>query len=218
MCIGTAEDATPFPNGVAGVEDERKILRSELRERRRRLGAGERMAAAEGLVRALDNLPEFLTDPRIAGYWAIDGELPLHHVVNALRARGQQFHLPCISGPRQLRFAAWRPGIALEPNRYGIPEPSGADVETVDGNALDVVLVPLLGFDRRGGRLGYGGGYYDATFSALRARTALASPVLVGIGYAAQELERIELSEWDVRLDFVATEVELIDCWQVEAS
>ncbi len=206
----------PYSEGVAGVDDERTILRSELRERRRRLGAGERMAAAEGLVRTLENLPEFLTDPRIAGYWAIDGELPLHHVVNALRARGQQFFLPCISAPRQLRFAAWRPGIALEPNRYGIPEPSGADVEIVDGGTLDVVLVPLLGFDRHGGRLGYGGGYYDATFAALRERSEVTSPVLVGIGYAAQELERFEPTDWDVRLDYVATERELIDCWSRE--
>ena len=72
--------------------------------------------------------------------------------------------------------------------------------------------MPLLGFDRAGGRLGYGGGYYDTTFAALRERSDTASPVLVGIGYAAQELERIVPAAWDVRLDYVATERELIDC------
>lgn len=214
MRIGTAEDATLFlSRGVDGVDDERKTLRSELRERRRRLDAGERMAAAAGVVRSLEQLPEFLTDTRVAGYWAIDGELPLHNVVGALRSRGQQFFLPCIAGPRLLRFALWRPGIGLEPNRYGIPEPVGADVEHVDAAGIEVVLVPLLGFDRHGGRLGYGGGYYDTTFAALRGREAMASPVLVGVGYAVQELERLEPADWDVRLDYVATERELIDCW-----
>ena len=194
------------------MDDERKSLRSELRERRRRLGAGERLSAAAAVVHSLEQLPEFMTDPRVAGYWAIDGELPLHNVVTALRARGQDFYLPCLAGPRMLRFAPWRPGIHLEPNRYGIPEPAGADVATVEGARLDVVLVPLLGFDRRGSRLGYGGGYYDATFAALRERADVASPVLVGIAYAAQELDRIIPAEWDVRLDYVATERELIDC------
>jgi len=194
------------------LDDERKILRRELRERRRRLGAGDRLAAAAGVVQSLEQLPEFLTDPKVAGYWAIDGELPLHNVVTALRARGQTYFLPCLAGPRLLRFAAWRPGIHLEANRYGIPEPAGADLETIDGARLDVVLVPLLGFDRAGGRLGYGGGYYDTTFAALRERSDTASPVLVGIGYAAQELECIVPAAWDVRLDYVATERELVDC------
>ncbi len=200
------------------LDDERKTLRSELRERRRQLGAADRLAAAAAVVQSLERLPEFLTDPRVGGYWAIDGELPLHNVVAALRTRGQQYFLPCLAGPRLLRFAAWRPGIHLEANRYGIPEPAGADVGTIDGARLDVVLVPLLGFDRRGWRLGYGGGYYDTTFAALRERSAVASPVLVGIGYAAQELERITPAAWDVRLDYVATEAELIDCWQVDVS
>lgn len=198
------------------MDDERKTLRSELRERRRRLDAGERMAAAAGVLRSLEQLPEFLTDTRVAGYWAIDGELPLHNVVTSLRSRDQQFFLPCITGPRQLRFALWRPGIHLEPNRYGIPEPAGADVVHADAGDIDVVLVPLLGFDRHGGRLGYGGGYYDATFAGLRGRTAMTTPVLVGIGYAAQELERIEPAAWDLRLDYVATERGLIDCWPAQ--
>jgi 5-formyltetrahydrofolate cyclo-ligase len=196
------------------LDDERNTLRSALRARRRQLTAAERIEAAAGVARSLEQLPEFLTDARIAGYWAIDGELPLHSTVASLRSRHQQFHLPCITGTRQLRFAPWRPGIALEPNRYGIPEPAGVDDEQIDAAELDVVLLPMLGFDRRGSRLGYGGGYYDSTLAFLRERDNVARPVLVGVAYAVQQLDSIERAEWDVPLDYVATEVELIDCWQ----
>ena len=196
------------------LDDDRKILRSTLRARRRQLTAAQRIAAASGVARALEQLPEFLTDARVAGYWAIDGELPLHSVVASLRSRGQQFLLPCLAGTRLLRFAAWRPGIALESNRYGIPEPVAAADELLDAAALDIVLLPMLGFDRRGYRIGYGGGYYDTSLEFLRERREVAKPVLVGIAYAAQQLDVVAPAPWDVRLDYVATENELIDCWQ----
>lgn len=196
------------------LDDERKALRTELRARRRERTAVERITAASGVAHSLTQLPEFLTDVHVAGYWAIDGELPLHSVVASLRGRGQQFFLPRISGARLLRFAQWLPGIALESNRYGIPEPVCGEDELRDAKALDIVLLPLLGFDRGGHRIGYGGGYYDATLEFLRGRAEVAQPVLVGIGYDTQCLDVIVPAQWDVRLDYIATESELIDCWQ----
>ena len=199
------------------VEDKRKILRAELRARRKALAASERITAASGVAATLEQLAEFLVDPRIAGYWAIDGELPLHVVVANLSRRGQQYCLPRITGPRQLSFVEWRSGADLEANRYGIPEPVCTREDLISPAALDVVLLPLLGFDRRGQRLGYGGGYYDASFDFLRQRSEVTRPVLVGIGYAAQQVDSIEATDWDVRLDYVATETELIDCWAESA-
>jgi 5-formyltetrahydrofolate cyclo-ligase len=196
------------------ADDERKSLRGELRARRQALSAAERIAAANGVANSLEQLAEFIVDTRIAGYWAIDGELPLHVVVANLMRRGQQYCLPCVVGPRELRFAPWRSGVVLESNRYGIPEPVCSEAELLAPQALDVVLLPMLGFDRRGHRLGYGGGYYDASLAFLRDRTEVATPLLVGIAYSAQQLDAIEPAEWDVRLDYIATENELIDCWQ----
>ncbi|MEZ5462858.1 5-formyltetrahydrofolate cyclo-ligase [Dokdonella sp.] len=195
------------------VNDERKMLRASLRTRRKALTATERIAAAEGVANTLGQLPDFLVDSRIAGYWAIDGELPLHAVVGQLAQRGQQYCLPRISGPRQLSFVPWRAGEELESNRYGIPEPVCTEDDLIAPQAVDIVLLPLLGFDRHGYRIGYGGGYYDASFSFLRERTEALSPLLVGIAYAAQELEAIKAEQWDVKLDYIATEKELIDCW-----
>ena len=195
------------------LDDQRMTLRAELRARRKALGASERIAAANGLATTLDQLADFLVDQRIAGYWAIDGELPLHIVVANLSRRGQRYCLPRITGQRQLSFVEWRSGADLEANRYGIPEPVCTEDDLLPAQAVDIVLLPLLGFDRRGHRIGYGGGYYDASFAFLHERSEAASPLLVGVGYAAQQVDAIQPAAWDVRLDYVATENELIDCW-----
>ena len=189
----------------------RTELRATLRARRQSLLPAERIAAAQALPAMLERIPEFLTDRRVAGYWAVAGELPLLALVAGLRERGQTWHLPVLDPDRTLRFAPWQPGNAIELNKYGIPEPRDGRIDALRANELDVVLVPLLGFDRSGHRLGFGGGWYDRSFAFLHGRPGIGRPLLVGVGYAMQEVERIPLEPWDVRLDYVATERELID-------
>lgn len=190
---------------------QRRELRQRLAEQRRTLTPPVRIAAAQGLRRSLEQLPEYLTDARVAGYWASHGELPLNLVIPPLAARGQQFLLPVIGKGKQLRFAPWQSGEEVQPNRYGIPEPLAQD-ELLEPFQLDLVFVPLLGFDRRGNRLGHGGGYYDRSFAFLNDQVRPTEPLLVGIAYAFQELPQVDEEAWDVPLDFVATERELIDC------
>lgn len=190
---------------------QRRELRQSLADRRRALTPPERIAAAQGLRRSLDQLPEYLTDHRVAGYWATQGELPLNLVIPPLFNRGQQLLLPVVGKGRRLSFAPWKSGDDVQPNRYGIPEPVAAG-ELLEPGQLDLVLVPLLGFDRRGHRLGYGGGYYDRSFAFLKGQRRPTEPLLVGIGYAFQELPGLEPADWDIALDFIATDRELIDC------
>lgn len=190
-------------------------LRTTLRERRAAIGAAERIAAATSLVEQLEQVPEFITDTNVAGYWSIGGELPLLAIMGGLRARGQVYHLPVIDEHKRLKFALWWPGMEIATNRLGIPEPVATDASLAP-DAIDVVLVPLLGFDRSGHRLGFGGGYYDRSFAFLRDLERPTKPLLVGIGYASQEVPHIEPEDWDVRLDYIATERELIDCTPAE--
>lgn len=190
----------------------RDELRSRLRRQRERLRPAERVAAANGVAAVLEQLPEFLVDPLVAGYWAVGGELPLHAALVSLMSRGQTYHLPVLRPGRRLAFAPWRNGVELGANRYGIPEPACADADLVAPAALDLVLVPLLGFDRSGRRLGTGGGYYDRSFAFLKGGARPAQPVLVGIGYSFQETDGLAAQDWDIQMDFVATERELIDC------
>ncbi len=190
---------------------QRHELRQRLADQRRALPPTKRIAAAQGLRRSLEQLPEYLTDARVAGYWAIRGELPLNLVIPPLAIRGQHFLLPLVENGKRLRFAPWKSGDPVQANRYGIPEPV-APAEWLEPFQLDLVLVPLLGFDRRGNRLGYGGGYYDRSFAFLNEQVRPTEPLLVGIAYAFQELPEVDEQDWDVPLDFVATERELIDC------
>ncbi len=196
---------------VVDAVAQRREFRQQLAARRRTLPAAARLAAAQGLRRVLEQLPEYFTDGHVAGYWAVDGELPLNLAIPPLATRGQQFLLPMLQPGRQLAFAPWQTGEPVEPNRYGIPEPA-APTAPLGPAEIDLVLVPLLGFDRSGNRLGYGGGYYDRSFAFLHSRHRPTEPLLVGVAYAFQELPHIEPEAWDVPLDFVATEQELIDC------
>lgn len=194
------------------IADIRSKLRADMAARRAALGAPARIAAAEGVMRSLEQLPEFMVDPNIAGYWAVRGEVPLNLAVARLTSRGQHYFLPVLdeSAPRTLRFVEFLAGSALEPNRFGIPEPRDGDA--LPARDMDVVLLPLLAFNARGHRLGTGGGWYDATFSFLREQARPARPLLVGIGYAFQQVDALPAEDWDVPLDYVATEHALIDC------
>ena len=190
---------------------QRREVRQQMVDQRRALPAAARIAAAQGLRRSLEQLPEYFTDARVAGYWASHGELPLNLVISPLAGRGQSFLLPLVGKDKRLHFAAWKLGDPVQANRYGIPEPV-EPTELLEPMQLNLVFVPLLGFDRRGNRLGYGGGYYDRSFAFLTERMRPTEPLLVGIAYAFQELPEVDQQDWDIPLDFIATELELIDC------
>ncbi len=190
--------------------DTRDQQRRDLRARRRALGAPERMAAALALPQRLRVLPALSQPGYVAGYWAMDGELSLHALL-----MGQPpfvYCLPCLREDGSLGFAPWRTGDPLRSNRYGIPEPDLERTSQLEPEQMHCVLLPLVGFDRRGGRLGAGGGYYDRSFAFLNTRPRPPAPQLVGIAYGFQQLEDFAPEPWDVALDYVATERELIDC------
>jgi 5-formyltetrahydrofolate cyclo-ligase len=198
-------------------DPERDGLRKRLRALRTNLPPRERASAAAALAESLERLPEFLVDARIAGYWAVRGEMPLPAAFASLRSRGQTYCLPLLTQSDTLQFAPWMPGAALRNNRFGIPEPDVPPAAQIAAADVDVVLVPLVGFDRRGNRLGSGGGWYDRSFAFLRDTPRPARPILVGIGYHFQEVEELVPESWDVRMDFIATDRELIDCTEPSA-
>ena len=209
----TLKEALPRRGLIVDAIATRREMRRRLKERRRALTPMERMNAAQGLRASLERLPEFLTDERIAGYWACDGELPLNLAIAPRAAQGQRLLLPLLADDGLLQFAPWQAGEPLYPNRFGIPEPE-SPTERYAPFQLDVVLLPLLGFERHGHRLGHGGGWYDRSFAFLKQQPRPTSPLLIGVGYSFQEVETLIPEEWDVELDYIATEGELIDCRQ----
>jgi 5-formyltetrahydrofolate cyclo-ligase len=200
------------------MSDSRDLLRARMSVRRNALDAKQRIAAAAGVLHSLENLPEFLTDANVAGYWAVRGELPLNLAVASLARREQHYFLPVLGATRQLYFAEYSTGTPVTHNRFGIPEPATPANQRLTPQDMDVILLPSLAFDRRGHRLGTGGGWYDTSLAFLRAALRPTTPLLVGIGYAFQETESIPAEPWDVDLDYVATDSELIACGPVDAT
>jgi len=187
----------------------KKQLRTALRAQRLALPPAERMSAAEAVSSHVRHHASFAGPGYVAGYWAMAGEVPLHVLQMRLRA-DQVWCLPCIQADNSLRFAPWRLGDQLVSNRYGIPEPTLALESQLLPEAMTVILLPLLGFSRSGDRLGMGGGYYDRSLAFRQARPS--PPMLIGVGYAFQELPALQSEAWDVRLDAVVTEREFLLC------
>ena len=188
--------------------DPRREARRALRQRRRQASAAERMAAAESLSSRLLAHPRFPPEGYVAGYWAMDGEVPLH-ILQMRLGDGRIWCLPCVQPDGSLLFAPWRPGDALVSNQFGIPEPDLAPASLLSPREMAVVVLPLVGFTRGGQRLGTGGGFYDRSF-AFR-HDAPAPPWLVGAAYSFQQLDGLAAQPWDVPLDAIATESELIE-------
>jgi 5-formyltetrahydrofolate cyclo-ligase len=135
----------------------------------------------------------------VAGYLPIRTEIDPLPAMLALGGLGYRLCVPVIEGPgRPLRFRAWTPEAELAPGPYGVPVP--ADGDWLDPDAL---LVPLLAYDRRAFRLGYGGGFYDRTIHDLRGRAPVHA---FGFAYAGQRIEAVPHEPTDAPLDGVVTE------------
>ena len=186
---------------------DRPSLRKQLRAARRILPAAERIAAADALAANLLALPFVPLDGYVAGYWALDGEIALHAWQLRLPPTST-YCLPVLAGDERLRFAPWKPGAPLRSNRYGIPEPDVAPDALLMPEQMALVVVPLVGFDASGHRLGMGGGWYDRSFAFRRERSA--PPWLVGAGFSIQRVDVLQPEAWDVRLDAVCTERDVI--------
>lgn len=180
---------------------DRAALRTELRARRRAIPAPQRIAAADALADRLFALPFAPPAGYVAGYWALDGEIALHAWQTRL-PEGCIYCLPVLQ-PGALKFAPWRFGDALVTNRYGIPEPDVAASSLLDASDLALIVMPLVGFDARGHRLGMGGGWYDRTL-AFR-HDAPAPPWLVGAAFDEQQVDALDAAAWDVVTDAICT-------------
>lgn len=140
----------------------------------------------------------------LAGYWPFASEMDVRPALVALDRTGVLLTLPEVAAKdRPLRFRAWRPDEPLVEGAHGTFHPQ----MTAPLMRPDVVLVPLLAFDRRGYRLGWGGGYYDRTLALLR---KTGQCVAIGVAYAAQEVDEVPTDEYDQPVDWIITEQEAI--------
>ena len=188
----------------ASIEDAKAALRREALARRDALPRELRAAAAEAI--AARPFPAAIKPGAVvSGFMPMKSEINPIPLMRKLADAGATLALPVVAGKgKPLIMRAWSLGEPLAAGVWGIREPKPDAPEVFP----DILIVPLLAFDRRGHRIGYGAGYFDMTIAALRARKPI---VAAGIAFAAQEIAEVPTTPRDARLDLVLTEREVID-------
>jgi 5-formyltetrahydrofolate cyclo-ligase len=189
----------------------RKTLRKQLRAHRRAVTVKARKLLAEQLAHNVDAWLHLRPSWRIALYASLPEELDTTPLIELARQRGCRIYLPRIdrhSLGRKMQFVEM--STRQRSNRLGIAEPEGARI--IGARWLDVVFLPLVGFDSRGVRLGTGGGFYDRAFAFRRWRTVWHTPQLIGLAYSFQQVDYIAAASHDVLMDAVVTEKGVIRC------
>lgn len=180
------------------VEAAKALLRTHALEKRRALSSGYRDEAARDAAKHfLDNVP-LGSEQTVALYWPIRDELDVKPLITRLMDDFHAVCLPLVMGQgNPLEFRRWELGAPLFPAGLGTLEPA----PTAPLVEPDLIVMPLVGWDKRGTRLGYGGGYYDITLGRMSK-----PPQIVGYAFAAQEIDEIPREEHDIPLNMLVTE------------
>lgn len=187
---------------MSSAAERKDEQRQALIRARQRLDDADREAADMAIAEAVVDAVRESGVGRLAAFIAHLGEPDLMPAIERLSADGVTVCLPVVDG-RAMHFRRWQAGQPMTRNRFGIPEPVHGDRLAAD--ALDVVLVPLVGFARDGARLGMGAGFYDRAFG-YRLERPDDPPRLLGVAYAVQEVAALPVDDWDVPLDGIITE------------
>lgn len=186
----------------------RPQLRRLLRQRRRDLSPNEQRCAAENLYRQLAQHPCFRRARDIALYLPSDGEIDPRLLLEAAQRRGKRTYLPVLSAwPRtKMVFQRVDAHEKLAANRFRILEPRPQPARQRKPWTLSLILLPLVGFDERGGRLGMGGGFYDRSLAYLRMRKKWHMPTRLGLAHECQRVDELAMASWDVPLQATVTD------------
>ena len=209
--LSTCTQSQDFWHEVLSIVRKTSTLRTTLRQRRRSLSARQQHQAATDIGQHLDQLWQYKGARRIAYYLANDGEICPQPSITRLEKRGKQTYLPLLH-PLKTNRLYFSPHQKLNPlrrNRFGIGEPPLGKNPLAPIWTLDVILLPLVGFDRRGNRMGMGGGFYDRTLAPLDG-SPMKRPLLIGLAHHCQEVEQLQTQSWDIPLDIIATDQKLI--------
>ena len=182
----------------ATIEQAKAALRAAAHKKRAAFHPSLRNEAAAAAASHFFESVPLAAGEIVAGYWPIRDELDVRPVIARLMDAGQPVCLPVVQGDEQpLELRLWQEGAPLYEAGFGTLAPA----EDAPDAVPHVMLVPLLGFDGHGTRLGYGGGYYDRTLGSLAVR-----PRLIGFAFALQEVDHIPRDAHDVPLDVIVTE------------
>ena len=194
----SSPDAPPANADWEAIREWRKRTRAWLIERRTGISASDRTAWSDKIGRSLTEALASGAAPIIGFYWPFRGEYDPRELMAKLRDHGKRLALPVIVARGQpLVFREWEPGRLMTQGVWNVPMPDS-------GQAVmpDLLVVPFVGFDAQGYRLGYGGGFYDRTIAAMPVR-----PRTIGVGFGLGRLETIHPQVHDIALERIITEL-----------
>lgn len=185
---------------------QRASLRKQLRQARQTLSPQQQTLASEQLNQRLQKDPRIQQAQTLAYYLANDSEIDLSLFANWCQQQGKTLCLPVLHpfSKGHLLFLHHHPNTLLIPNCFGIPEPELSVLDVVPIAQIDVILLPLVGFDPQGNRLGMGGGFYDRTLAQWHQKRHPMT-ALIGVAHECQKVAELPIAPWDVPLDEVVT-------------
>lgn len=189
----------------------KSTIRSSIIAKRRALTYDEIHYASKEACSRLISTSLWQQSEHIAFYIAHDSEIDPTLLIDLAHSQNKICYLPALATNdlKHLVMVRYEPDDTLIKNRYGIPEPIQDEHKIVGPEKLELVLVPLVAFDKTGTRLGMGVGYYDRTFAFLNQPNHTRHPQLVGLAYDFQQLDHLEREAWDVGLDWIVTDEEI---------
>jgi len=197
------------PTPKSSITELRKQIRVQLRKARNALSQQQQQEASVKLYQQVIGELKNIND--VALYLANDGEVSPELLIKHLWQNNKNAHLPVMHSFRKgyLNFQKYEQGIRLPLNQYGICEPELDSRQTTPLAQIDVILMPLVGFDAKGNRLGMGGGYYDRTLNMIH--TMENPPQLIGLAHDCQQVEQLPIEGWDIPLDMIITPTQKIN-------
>ena len=183
-------------------------LRRSLRNARQQIPANKRIHFDYQINQRIIRSGLLLRQPRIASYMAHNGEPDLGLLIKTCSDRHLAHHLPTLTRKQTLLFAKYSWGDQVKYNQFNIEEANTKT--TISSKFLSIILMPLVGYDKLGNRLGAGGGYYDRTLSYTASPGCTKRPLLIGIAYSNQEVDSITTQPWDIPLDAIINEQRII--------
>lgn len=177
----------------------KREIRKILQERRDVLSPDIRQAAAFALLDHFNAVFAPMPEDVISGYWPIKSEMDVKPLLQGLHAQGYRLCLPLVQESLSLIFKAWQPGDKLIDKNFNLSEPLPERQKLIP----TYLLIPLLGYDSRGRRIGYGQGHYDKTLVELRKNAKIAA---IGVAFSCQEYPELPQEAHDQKLDFILTE------------
>ena len=199
-------DPTKMPIGSSVPPPS--AIRQTLKTRRASVQADQRCRAEARMIQHLNHWSYLAQCESVACYLSVNSEFPTSKLIQQLHTLGKHVYLPLLdrSGDNRLTFQKIQPREPFQPNRFGIPEPLPCRHQQVDAENLDLIILPLVGFNKSGVRMGMGGGFYDRTLAFAKNTDLPQRPFLLGLAFACQQEETLTAQPWDVPLEATLTE------------